>query len=117
MGETITQNGIGGALVAPSVRHLFNGIEKADSITIDPHKWLFAPYDCGAVIYKDIELAEEALSQKGAYLEIFKDEGAQGFKPSDYQIQLTRRLRGMPLWFSLAMHGTEKYRESVERGI
>ena len=107
----------GGALAAPSVRHLFDGIEKADSITIDPHKWLFAPYDCGAVIYKDIELAKEAHSQKGAYLEIFKDEGAQGFNPSDYQIQLTRRLRGMPLWFSLAMHGTEKYQESVERGI
>ncbi|GHA39428.1 glutamate decarboxylase [Salinimicrobium marinum] len=107
----------GGALAAPSVRHLFNGIERADSITIDPHKWLFSPYDCGAVIYKNIELAKEAHSQKGSYLEIFKDEGAQGFNPADYQIQLTRRVRGMPLWFSLAMHGTDKYRESIERGI
>ncbi|MFD2516752.1 pyridoxal phosphate-dependent decarboxylase family protein [Salinimicrobium flavum] len=107
----------GGALAAPSVRHLFNGIEKADSITIDPHKWLFSPYDCGAVIYKNMELAAEAHSQKGSYLEIFKDEGAQGFNPADYQIQLTRRLRGMPLWFSLAMHGTDKYRDSIERGI
>ena len=107
----------GGALAAPSVRHLFNGIERADSITIDPHKWLFSPYDCGAVIYKNMEIAAEAHSQKGSYLEIFKDEGAQGFNPSDYQIQLTRRLRGMPLWFSLAMHGTEKYRVSIEKGI
>ena len=93
----------GGALAAPSVRDLFIGIERADSITIDPHKWMFSPYDCGAVIYKDIELAKNAHSQKGAYLDIFKDEGAQGFNPSDYQIQLTRRLRGLPLWFSLAM--------------
>ncbi len=107
----------GGALAANSVRHLFNGIEKADSITIDPHKWLFSPYDCGAVIYKDLALAEKAHSQKGAYLEIFKDEGAQGFNPADYQIQLTRRLRGMPLWFSLAMHGTNKYKQAIERGI
>lgn len=107
----------GGALAAPSVRHLFNGIERADSITIDPHKWLFSPYDCGAVIYKNMELAKEAHSQKGSYLEIFKDEGAEGFNPADYQIQLTRRLRGMPLWFSLAMHGTDKYRVSIERGI
>ena len=83
----------GGALAATTVRHLFNGIEKADSITIDPHKWLFSPYDCGAVIYKNMELAANAHSQKGAYLEIFKDEGAQGFNPSDYQIQLTRRIR------------------------
>ncbi|MCM4154513.1 aminotransferase class V-fold PLP-dependent enzyme [Gramella sp. AN32] len=107
----------GGALAAKSVRDLFNGIEKADSITIDPHKWLFSPYDCGAVIYKNLEIAKNAHSQKGAYLDIFKDEGAQGFNPADYQIQLTRRLRGMPLWFSLAMHGTKKYQWAIERGI
>ena len=107
----------GGALAADSVRHLFNGIERADSITIDPHKWLFSPYDCGAVIYKNLELAKNAHSQKGAYLDIFKDEGAQGFNPADYQIQLTRRLRGLPLWFSLAMHGTNKYKQAIERGI
>ena len=107
----------GGALAANSVRNLFNGIEKADSITIDPHKWLFSPYDCGAVIYKNLEHAKNAHSQKGAYLEIFKDEGAQGFNPADYQIQLTRRVRGMPLWFSLAMHGTNKYKQAIERGI
>ncbi|WP_081212157.1 pyridoxal phosphate-dependent decarboxylase family protein [Salegentibacter sediminis] len=107
----------GGALAALSVRDLFKGIERSDSITIDPHKWLFSPYDCGAVIYKDMELAKNAHSQKGAYLEIFKDEGARGFNPADYQIQLTRRVRGMPLWFSLAMHGTNKYRQAIERGI
>lgn len=107
----------GGALVADSVRHLFNGIEKADSITIDPHKWMFSPYDCGAVIYKKPELAKKAHSQQGSYLDIFKDEGAHGFNPTDYQIQLTRRVRGLPLWFSLATHGTDKYREAVERGI
>lgn len=107
----------GGALAAPSVRHLFTGIERADSITIDPHKWMFSPYDCGAVIYKDLELAKNAHSQKGSYLDIFKDPGAQGFNPSDYQIQLTRRLRGLPLWFSLAMHGTDKYTEAIERGL
>ncbi|ALJ04427.1 glutamate decarboxylase [Pseudalgibacter alginicilyticus] len=107
----------GGALAAKSVRHLFTGIEKADSITIDPHKWLFSPYDCGAVLYKNPELAKQAHSQEGSYLDIFKDEGSNGFNPSDYQIQLTRRVRGLPLWFSLAMHGTNKYEESVERGI
>ncbi|TRZ41835.1 pyridoxal phosphate-dependent decarboxylase family protein [Robertkochia solimangrovi] len=107
----------GGALAADSVRHLFNGIERADSITIDPHKWLFSPYDCGAVIYKRPELAKKAHSQEGSYLDIFKDEGAHGFNPSDYQIQLTRRVRGLPLWFSLAMHGTDKYKWAVECGI
>jgi glutamate/tyrosine decarboxylase-like PLP-dependent enzyme len=107
----------GGALAVETVRPLFNGIEKADSITIDPHKWLFSPYDCGAVIYRDPEQAKKAHSQQGSYLDIFKDEGAKGFNPSDYQIQLTRRVRGLPLWFSLAMHGTDRYRKAIKRGI
>lgn len=107
----------GGALAAGSVRYLFNGIEMADSVTIDPHKWLFSPYDCGAVIYKEPALARSAHSQEGSYLDIFSDEGAKGFNPADYQIQLTRRVRGLPLWFSLAMHGTDRYEQAIERGI
>lgn len=105
-----------GALAAPSVRHLFNGIERADSITIDPHKWFFSPYDCGAILYRNPELARKAHAQQGSYLDIvYKD--TRGFNPSEYQIQLTRRLRGLPLWFSLAMHGTKKYTQAIERGL
>lgn len=107
----------GAALAAPSVRHLFNGIERSDSVTIDPHKWLFAPYDCGAVIYRDPLLAKKAHTQEGSYLDYFNDERVTGFNPSDYQIQLTRRVRGLPLWFSLAMHGTDRYTAAIERGI
>lgn len=107
----------GGALAVKSVRHLFTGIEKADSITIDPHKWFFSPYDCGAVIYRQPELAKTAHTQEGSYLDILSDEGAQGFNPAEYQIQLTRRVRGLPLWFSLAMHGTERYEQAIARGI
>ncbi|MEK7723209.1 MAG: aminotransferase class V-fold PLP-dependent enzyme, partial [Acidobacteriota bacterium] len=107
----------GGALAAPSFRHLFKGIEKADSVTIDPHKWLFSPYDCGAIIYKKPELAKATHAQEGSYLDIFSDEGAKGFNPADYQIQLTRRVRGLPLWFSLAMYGTDRYAQAIEQGI
>ena len=105
----------GGALAAKSVRQLFEGIESADSVTIDPHKWLFSPYDCGAVIYRDPELARTAHAQEGSYLDIFSE--INGFNPADYQIQLTRRMRGLPLWFSLAMHGTDRYAQAIERGI
>lgn len=107
----------GGALASPKFRPLFAGVELADSITIDPHKWLFSPYDCGAIIYRRPELAKKAHQQEGSYLEIFSDEGAQGFNPADYQIQLTRRVRGLPFWFSLAMHGTNRYARAVERGV
>lgn len=107
----------GGALASRNARPKFKGIENADSVTIDPHKWLFSPYDCGAVIYRNPELAKLAHSQEGSYLDIFSDESAFGFNPSDYQIQLTRRVRGLPLWFSLAMHGTKLYEEAIDRGI
>lgn len=106
----------GGALAAPSVRHLFTGIERANSVTIDPHKWFFSPYDCGAVIYRNPELARKAHAQQGSYLDVVYQD-TRGFNPSEYQIQLTRRLRGLPLWFSLAMHGTNKYAQAVERGL
>lgn len=106
----------GGALAAPSVRHLFDGIERADSITIDPHKWFFSPYDCGAIIYKNPELAKKAHAQQGSYLDVVYQD-TTGFNPSEYQIQLSRRLRGLPLWFSLAMHGTKRYTEAIEHGL
>ena len=78
---------------------------------------MFSPYDVGAVISKKLELAKKAHSQQGSYLEIFKEEGPNGFNPTDYQIQLTRRVRGLPLWFSLATHGTDRYKKAVERGL
>lgn len=107
----------GGALASPKLRPLFKGIELADSVTIDPHKWLFSPYDCGTIIYRDPEIARRAHAQSGSYLDIFYDKAYQGFNPADYQIQLTRRVRGLPLWFSLAMHGTDRYARAVEDGV
>jgi glutamate/tyrosine decarboxylase-like PLP-dependent enzyme len=107
----------GAALAVPSIKDQFDGIERADSVTIDPHKWLFAPFDCGAVIYRDPELARKAHSQQGSYLDAFHGQETSGFNPSDYQVQLTRRLRGLPLWFSLAMHGTDRYVTAIEKGL
>lgn len=107
----------GGALLVDELKPSFKGVERCDSITIDPHKWLFTPYDCGAIIYKEPELARLTHKQEGSYLDIFNEKEMDGFNPSDYQVQLTRRLRGMPLWFSLAMHGTDRYKQAVGIGI
>jgi glutamate/tyrosine decarboxylase-like PLP-dependent enzyme len=107
----------GGALASSRMRPLFDGISLADSVTIDPHKWLFSPYDCGAVIYRDPDLARRAHAQSGSYLDIFYEKAYQGFNPADYQIQLTRRVRGLPLWFSLAMHGTDRYAKAVDDAV
>ncbi len=105
----------GAGLAAPSVRELYAGIEHADSFIVDPHKWLFAPYDCCALIYRDPVLARAAHTQKAGYLDPVNVEGE--WNPSDFAIQLTRRARGLPFWFSLAVHGTAAYAEAVEETL
>ena len=102
------------ALCAPSVRHMFDGIEAADSFIVDPHKWLFAPYDACALVYRNPELAKHAHSQHASYLDTLKDDN---WSPSDYAIHLTRRTRGLPFWFSLAAHGTDAYAEAMEQTL
>jgi glutamate/tyrosine decarboxylase-like PLP-dependent enzyme len=100
------------ALAAKSARVLFRGIERADSFSVDPHKWLFAPFDCAALVYRDPELARRAHTQHAAYLEVLQS-GAE-WNPSDFAFHLTRRARGLPFWFSLATHGTDAYGEAIE---
>ncbi len=102
------------ALCAPSVRAKFDGVAEADSFIVDPHKWLFAPFDACALIYREPELARAVHSQHASYLDTLKD-GA--WSPSDYAIQLTRRTRGLPFWFSLAAHGTDAYTDAMEHTI
>jgi glutamate/tyrosine decarboxylase-like PLP-dependent enzyme len=105
----------GAALAAPSARHLFTGVERADSFIVDPHKWLFAPFDCCALIYREPALARAAHTQHAGYLDVLTD--ATDWNPTDYSVGLTRRARGLPLWFSLAVHGTEAYARAVERTL
>src|SRR6478752_9627215 len=102
----------GAGLAAPSVRHLFNGIEHADSFIVDPHKWLFAPFDCCALIYRQPELARVAHTQEAGYLDVITKSAE--WNPTDYSIGLTRRARGLPLWYSLAVHGTATYVDAIE---
>ena len=104
------------ALCAPSVRHLFVGIEMADSFIVDPHKWLFGPFDCCALIYRDPDTARRAHTQRAEYLEVLQqqDLGDALANPSDMAHHLSRRARGLPFWFSVVTHGTEAYEEAME---
>jgi glutamate/tyrosine decarboxylase-like PLP-dependent enzyme len=104
----------GAALLAPSARDRFFGVEAADSLVIDPHKWLFAPFDCAALLYREPALARAVHTQDASYLDVIHDEDDE-WNPSDYAYQLTRRARGLPLWFSLAVHGSDAYRDAIER--
>ena len=105
-----------GALCAPSVRDRFAGIERADSFIVDPHKWLFAPFDSCALVYRDPAYGRAAHRQHAGYLEALYADDTH-FNPSDYGVHLTRRPRGVPFWFSLALHGTDAYAQAVERTL
>jgi L-2,4-diaminobutyrate decarboxylase len=100
-------------LANPETLKLFAGVEMADSFIVDPHKWLFAAYDVCALIYRNPVLAREAHTQHAGYLDTLNE--ADEWNPSDYAIQLTRRTRGLPLWFSLAAHGTDAYSEAIDK--
>ncbi len=103
----------GSGIFAPSLRPKYNGLELADSFILDPHKWLFTPFDCCALLYRDPQLARTTHTQDASYLDVIHTSDGE-WNPSDYAYHLTRRARGLPLWFSLAVYGLEAYRMAIE---
>ena len=102
-------------ILAPELKHLYQGVENADSFIVDPHKWLFAPFDACALVYREPEYARIAHTQHGEYLDVLTHSGE--FNPSDYGFNLTRRVRGLPLWFSMASHGVSLYRQAISANV
>jgi glutamate/tyrosine decarboxylase-like PLP-dependent enzyme len=102
------------ALFAPSVRSRFDGIELVDSFVVDPHKWLFAPFDCAALLYREPHLAKAVHTQDASYLDVMHTDAPEEWNAADYAYHLTRRARGLPLWFSMAVNGIDAYREAIE---
>jgi glutamate/tyrosine decarboxylase-like PLP-dependent enzyme len=107
----------GAALFSSRSRHRFDGVEHADSIVVDPHKWLFAPFDCAALIYRRPGLARAVHTQDASYLDVIHTDAPDEWNPSDYAYHLTRRARGLAFWFSLALHGTDAYQDAVDAGL
>ncbi len=106
----------GAGLFAPSVRAAYAGIEHADSFVVDPHKWLFSPFDCAALLYRDPALARSVHTQDAGYLDVIHEQPGE-WNPTDYAYHLTRRARGLPLWFSLCVYGVRAYSAAIETAI
>jgi len=105
-----------GALLSPKARALFTGIERADSITVDQHKWFFQPFECASFLVRDMAWLREAFHMVPAYL---KDSAqpSEGFNYRDHGLQNTRAFKALKLWMSLQTFGEDAFRAAVEHGI
>ncbi|WP_120676198.1 pyridoxal phosphate-dependent decarboxylase family protein [Micromonospora musae] len=107
----------GFARLAPSARPLFDGLAEADSIALDPHKWLYLPADCGCLIYRDPEAARAAFRLDADYTRVTQTEPAEAFAFWDYGPDLSRRFRALKVWMLLAHAGSRALGEAIEGNL
>jgi glutamate/tyrosine decarboxylase-like PLP-dependent enzyme len=105
------------AVLAKSVRELFAGLERADSIALDPHKWLYLPVDIGCVIYRDPQIARTAFTHEAEYTRIIGEEADEAFAYWDYGPELSRRFRALKVWMLLKGVGLGSLSEAIESNI
>jgi len=106
-------DGAYGALAALAVPESFRGLDRADSISIDPHKWLYQPLDCGCLLYRDPERARAAFSHTGDYAKSLESDPGESFAFFEESLELSRRFRALKVWLSLRYHGMEAFREAI----
>ena len=106
----------GAGMLSTKRGELFQGLRHVDSFIVDPHKWLFAPFDCAALLYRNPEEAAKTHTQHASYLDIIHSDTGE-WNPTDYAIHLTRRARGLAIWFSLCVYGIDAYVEAIDQAI
>jgi glutamate/tyrosine decarboxylase-like PLP-dependent enzyme len=95
-------------------RRALDGIELADSVTLDPHKWLYQPIECGCVLVRDGDLLRKAFTIDPDYL---ADRKGDEVNMSDYGLQLTRSSRAIKIWLSFNYFGTDAFRDAIDRSL
>jgi len=110
-------DGAYGALAALAAPEKFKGIERADSITLDPHKWLYQPVDCSCLLYRDFTAASAAFSHSGDYAKVLQTDPLESFAFFEESIELSRRFRALKLWLSLRYHGMRAFREAIAEDL
>jgi aromatic-L-amino-acid decarboxylase len=110
-------DGAYGALAAMSYRGKFDGLELADSISLDPHKWLYQPLDCGCLLYRCPEAARQTFSHSGDYARSLTADPIEGFAFFEESLELSRRFRALKLWLSLRYHGMAAFRQSIAKDL
>jgi aromatic-L-amino-acid/L-tryptophan decarboxylase len=107
----------GFAALARSARHLFAEIRQADSVALDPHKWLYLPLDCGCVLYRRPETARAAFAHDAEYTRVMEREPDEAFAFWDYGPELSRRFRALKVWMMLKGVGVGALGEAIEENL
>ncbi len=110
-------DGAYGALAAMADREKFTGMELADSISLDPHKWLYQSLDCGCLLYRSPEAAQQTFSHSGEYARSLTADPIEGFAFFEESMELSRRFRALKLWLSLRYHGVSAFRQSIAKDL
>src|SRR6476646_3776466 len=105
------------AILAPSARKLFAGMEQADSIALDPHKWLYLPVDVGCVIYRNPEIARATFAHEAEYTRMFGEEADEALVCWDYGPELSRRFRALKVWMLLKGVGLQALSDAIEKDL
>jgi glutamate/tyrosine decarboxylase-like PLP-dependent enzyme len=110
-------DGAYGALSALASPERMRGLSLADSLSLDPHKWLYQPVDCGALLYRSPAAARGAFSQTGEYARAFGSDPLEAFAFFEESIELSRRFRALKLWLSLRYHGAKAFRAAIRADL
>lgn len=105
------------AAIAPGNRHLVAGIERADSVALDPHKWLHAPFEAGCALVRDAQAHRAAFAVTPEYLEATPRGLAAAPWLCDHGLQTSRGFRALKIWMALREHGAERFGHLIDRNI
>ena len=109
----------GFASISSNLKPLMKALDRADSLVLDPHKWLFIPYEAGCILVKNPEHMRKTFSMEASYLHL-NDDGSTSKKDvdfSDYGIQLSRQFRALKIWMSLKQYGMKKYGRLIDQNV
>jgi aromatic-L-amino-acid decarboxylase len=110
-------DGAYGALAAIAAPDKFAGIELSDSLSLDPHKWLYQPLDCGCLLYRDMNAAHATFAHTGEYAKTLTNDPVEGFAFFEESLELSRRFRALRLWLSLRYHGLKAFRAAIQKDL
>jgi glutamate/tyrosine decarboxylase-like PLP-dependent enzyme len=116
-GAWLHVDGAYGALGAIALPEKFQGLDLANSVSLDPHKWFYQPIDCGCLLYRDAAAAHRAFAHSGDYVRALSTDLIEGQTLFEESLELSRRFRALKLWFSLRYHGFAAIRKSIEKDL